>query len=49
MNIIKGRKRNTTAQYFAELHKYEFEAKTILTNISFLKTQELLGATEASL
>lgn len=47
MNISKVQKRNITAQYFPELHKYEFETKTILTSISFLKTQELLGATEA--
>lgn len=49
MYISKGQKRNITAQYFPELHKYEFETKTILTNISFLKTQESLGPTEASL
>lgn len=49
MYISKGQKRNITAQYFPELHKYEFETKTILTSISFLKTQESLGPTEASL
>lgn len=47
MNISKDEKRNS-AYTFIELCKYKFEKQEILITISFLKTQELLGATQSS-
>lgn len=44
MNISKGQKRNTTAQYFPELCKYEFETKTIFNKYIISENTRVTGS-----